>query len=60
MTSDKRLSLAEFRDEKAWPQLPQLGVQKNSKPLFFFGFEDQKSGTLLQNKVHLKSELRYF
>ena len=53
MTSDKRLSLAEFKDEQAWPQL-QLGVYQNSRPLVLFGFEGQKLDTLLENKVHLK------
>ena len=47
MTSDKRLSLAEFKDEQAWPQL-QLGVYQNSRPLVLFGFEGQKLDTLLE------------
>ena len=30
---------------------------KHSRPLVLFGFEGQKLGTLLENKVHLKSKL---
>ena len=35
---DKRLILAEFRDEEAWPQRPQLqlGVYKKILGLWFF------------------------
>ena len=47
MTSDKRLSVAEFRVEQAWPQL-QL-VYLNHRPLILFGFEGQKLDTLLEN-----------
>ena len=57
VTSSLQLSLAEFRDEKAWPQF-QFGVYKKIVGLwFFFGFEGQKLGTLLENKVNLKSTL---
>ena len=50
MTSDKRLSFAEFKDEQAWPQL-RLGVYQNSRPLVLFTFEGQKLDTLLENKL---------
>ena len=51
MTSDKRLSLAEFRDKQVWPQLQLSVYKKNSRPLDLFGFEGQKLGPLLENIV---------
>ena len=60
MTSDKRLSLAEFRDELTWPQL-QLVVYKIILGLWFFlDLKVKRSAILIFKVIFICQKLTEF